>query len=91
MPVKAFTTTNATKAAIVEDLALSFERRTIRIPNFPPLVGELQSFEAIQLPGGLTRYSAPAGEHDDCVISLALAVRGLRKSFYGQAMPGSIF
>ena len=41
------------------------------------LLGELQAFEAKSLPSGLTRYAAPEGLHDDCVMSLALAWQGL--------------
>ena len=53
------------------------ERGTITIPNDPALIGELQAFEAKPLPSGLTRYAAPEGLHDDCVMSLALAWQGL--------------
>jgi len=37
------------------------------------LINELQSYEAERLPSGMTRYSAPAGLHDDTVMALALA------------------
>jgi len=73
LPVRAFTTTNATKAAIIDALALAFERGDISILADPVLVGELQAYEATQLPSGMLRYSAPEGIHDDCVMSLALA------------------
>lgn len=73
IPVTPFTTTNATKAAIVEGLALAFERGEIKIPNDPALVGELQAFEASKLPSGLIRYEAPSGQHDDTVIATAIA------------------
>jgi hypothetical protein len=77
MPVAAFNTTAATKAAAVESLALAFERATIRIPNDAVLIGELQAFEARTLPSGMMRYSAPEGMHDDTVIALAIAWQGL--------------
>ena len=73
IPVQPFTTTHASKAQIVDALALAFERRDLRIPNDPVLVGELEAYEMERLPGGTFRYNAPAGLHDDCVISLALA------------------
>ena len=73
LPVRGFTTTNATKAQIVEELALSFEQSRITIPNNPVLIGELEAFGMERLPSGQTRYSAPEGLHDDCVISLCLA------------------
>lgn len=76
LPVTGFTTTNATKAAAVDALALAFERGAIKILNDPVLVGELQAFEMDRTPSGMIRYSAPEGLHDDCVIALALAWQG---------------
>lgn len=73
LPVRGFTTTNATKAVIIEALALAFERREITIVNDPVLLAELQAYEASKLPSGLTRYSAPEGMHDDTVMALAMA------------------
>jgi hypothetical protein len=79
LPVTGFTTTNASKSAAMESLALAFERGTITIPRDPVLLRQLQAFEARSLPSGLTRYAAPEGLHDDCVMSLALAWQGLGK------------
>ena len=76
LPMVPFVTTNASKAAIIDMLALAFERGRIRIPDDPVLVGELQAFEGKPLPSGMTRYSAPAGMHDDCVMALAIAWSG---------------
>jgi hypothetical protein len=76
LPIQPFTTTNASKAKIIDSLSLAFERQSLRILNDPALIGELQAFEATRLPGGLLRYSAPEGMHDDQVISLALAWHG---------------
>lgn len=73
LPVKGFTTTNASKAAIIEALALAFEQGSISILPDPVLLGELQAFAGETLPGGMIRYSAPQGQHDDAVMSLAIA------------------
>ena len=73
LPVQPFTTTNATKAAIIDGLALAFERGELTILNDATLINELQAYESERLPSGLIRYSAPEGMHDDCVMSLALA------------------
>lgn len=77
LPVQPFTTTNATKANIIEGLALAFERQTIRVLADQVLVGELQAYEMERLPSGLMRYQAPDGMHDDCVMALALAWSGV--------------
>jgi len=73
LPIVPFTTTNATKAKVIDDLALAFERESIQILNDPVLIGELQAYEMERLPSGVFRYQAPEGMHDDCVMSLALA------------------
>jgi len=73
LPVMGFTTTNASKALIIDALALAFGRDELRILNDAQLIAELQAYEAERLPGGMIRYSAPAGMHDDHVMSLALA------------------
>jgi hypothetical protein len=75
--VQPFQTTNATKTAAIDGLALAFEQDAIRIINDPVLVGELQAYEMERLPSGLLRYSAPEGMHDDCVMSLAIGWTGV--------------
>lgn len=77
LPVAPFTTTNATKTRAIDELAMAFERGSIRILNDPVLIGELQAYEMERLPSGMLRYSAPAGMHDDCVMSLAIAWQGI--------------
>jgi hypothetical protein len=72
LPVRGFTTTSASKALIIEALALAFEKESIRIIDDPVLVGELQAYESVRLPGGMTRYGAPEGMHDDCVMAVAI-------------------
>ena len=46
---------------------------TISFPDIPELINELSTFTFEQTDGGLIKYSAPDGMHDDIVISLALA------------------
>lgn len=77
LPVQPFVTTNLSKSRAIDSLALAFEKGNLKILNDPVLIGELQAFEATRLPGGLMRYAAPEGMHDDCVMSLALAFQGL--------------
>ena len=72
LPVRGFQTTNASKTNAIEALALAFERAEVRIIDDPVLIDELQAYEMTRLPGGMIRYSAPDGMHDDCVMALAL-------------------
>lgn len=75
LPVNGFQTTQASKQQIIDALALAFEQQSIGIPQYPVLISELQAYEMERLPSGNWRYSAPEGQHDDTVISLALALR----------------
>ena len=77
LPVSPFHTSNASKAVIIDALAMAFDEGAIGIPNDTALVGELLAYEAQRLPSGLLRYGAPDGMHDDCVMSLALAWSGI--------------
>ena len=76
LPVQPFTTTNASKAQIIDGLALAFERNQLRILDDEVLINELLAYDMERLPSGLLRYGAPDGFHDDCVVSLALAYYG---------------
>jgi len=54
------------------------EQHQITLLNHEDLQQEMRSFRADVTDFGRTTYSAPQGMHDDCVISLALAVWGLQ-------------
>jgi phage FluMu gp28-like protein len=84
--VTAFQTTHASKANAIEGLALAFERRDIKIPDDQALVGELLAYAASESPGGLVRYSAPYGQHDDMVMALAIGWTAVS----GQASRGKL-
>jgi phage FluMu gp28-like protein len=68
-----FTTTSATKQAIIQGLQNAFENGAIRVLDDAVLVGELLSYEAKRNASGSFSYSAPSGMHDDTVMSLAFA------------------
>lgn len=72
-----FTTTSATKQAIIQGLQAAFENGLIRVLDEPVLIGELLSFESKRNASGSFSYSAPDGMHDDCVMSLAFAWHGV--------------
>ena len=77
--VKPFQTTGASKAKVIDALALAFERGELRIVPDEVLLAELQAFEMARLSSGTFRYSAPPGMHDDTVIALALAWNGAQQ------------
>lgn len=77
-----FTFTADSKADLIRRLQLTIETPGgISIPEdgaeFKQLVSELQDFEMTIPASGKPKFSAPDGRHDDCVISLALAVWGM--------------
>lgn len=76
LPVQPFTTTNASKAEIIQKLGLAFEQDVLKILNDRVLINELQAYEMERMASGLMRYNAPSGMHDDTVMSLALAWHG---------------
>ena len=73
LTIAPFLTNNASKQAIIQNLQLAFERDEIRILNDPILKNELLNFEEKRTASGLFTYSAPSGQHDDCVMALAMA------------------
>ena len=77
--VRSFTTTNATKAEIVDGMALALERRAIELLDHPIATGEMEAYESKRLPSGVYRYSAPEGMHDDTVMGRMLALHGSQR------------
>ena len=65
------------KKELVEKLSIFIEQRYIRIPNDTILTDELKAYGYKLTDAGNIKYSAPSGLHDDCVMSLALAVWAL--------------
>lgn len=69
--VELFKFTSTSKQQLMEGLALGIQQRKITFPE-GHIVDELNNFEYEFTRTGV-KYSAPAGLHDDCVCSLALA------------------
>jgi hypothetical protein len=65
--------TSASKQQMMEGLAMAIQKRSITFPE-GPIKDELENFEFEYSRTGV-KYSAPSGLHDDCVMSLALAVK----------------
>lgn len=74
LPIVPFHTGNLSKVQVINALSMRFERKELLIPNDTTLIGELMAYKAERLPiSNLIRYSAPDGQHDDMVMSLAFA------------------
>ena len=68
-----FLTNNSSKQTIIQNLQIAFEREEITVLNNEVLKNELLNFEERRTPSGAFQYSAPSGQHDDCVMALAIA------------------
>ena len=76
LPMIPWNATNASKAAAIQALSLAIENGEVTLLNDQVQTGELLAYEAERMPSGLLRYGAPVGQHDDCVVALALAWLG---------------
>lgn len=80
--VEDFTFSGKSKEELIGKLIVFAREKYIQIPNNEVLLDELRSFQ-FQLYNERgevlknIKYEAPKGSHDDCVMSLALAVWGL--------------
>ncbi len=62
------------KQQLIEKLRLGVEKETVSFPqSLNILRRELENYEFNISESGVVKYSAPSGQHDDCVVSLALA------------------
>lgn len=71
--VEGYQFTNTSKQQLIEHLAVLIEKQEITYPNIKVLINELMSYQYEITRAGNMRYNAPSGQHDDCVIALALA------------------
>jgi len=76
LPISGFATTAQSKPTLIHDLQLSL-MNGFKIPV--DYADEFMAYEVITLRDGKTRFSAPAGLHDDTVISAALVCHALKR------------
>ena len=69
--IEGYVFTQRSKQLLMEGLAVAIQQGSVGYPE-GPIVLELESFEYEYTRTGV-RYSAPEGQHDDCVTALALA------------------
>jgi hypothetical protein len=76
--VEPYRFTEDTRRKLLENLQLMMEKRQIIFPPHKELCQELNSMGWKISAKGKVRIDAPAGRHDDCVMSLALCVWGMK-------------
>lgn len=72
--------TRQTRRELLDNLAILLQEDKIKIPDDPILINELESFQFFMSENGkvdVRTSKTSADTHDDCVMSLALAVHGL--------------
>ena len=73
--------TNQKKTEMVNMSIVAFEKKKARLPWWGTLISEATSFEVKVNAIGTIVYSAPEGEHDDCVCSMIQGMWALEKEF----------
>lgn len=74
-----FKFTEVSRQNLLNNLAILLEQDKIKIPDDPGLIAELESFQYTMSETGKIKVKVPEGLHDDRVMSLALAVWGIRE------------
>lgn len=64
---------NIAKKQLIDKLRVNIEQGRISYPPLPIMLRELENYEYEISTNGTFKFSAPSGQNDDCVISLALA------------------
>lgn len=77
-----FQTNNTSKRQIVEDFILAVQNQTVSILDNFDIKNELLAFEMKQTPSGLITYAGSGNSHDDIVMSICLALYGLKSGSY---------
>lgn len=79
LPYEGVTFTMKSKSAMINSMMLAFQRHDVKIPNWPAMIEELDSFEVQVNEIGNMKYSAPSGFHDDIVCSMFLGWFGVEE------------
>lgn len=80
--------TNASKSALIDNLAMKIEQGHARLMDLTEQTNELLAYEYQMTPSRNVRTGAPEGMHDDCVIALALAFWGASEARPEPAVAG---
>lgn len=76
-----FTTTNESKREVVEWLQAGLDSGQVTLLDNATLLAEMQQFQCVVNPRTrVLTFGGAGGAHDDCVMSLAFAYYGYRKS-----------
>lgn len=74
--------TEPIKRELIQKLSIWIQQKRFKILPLEETIFELENFAYKRGPTGKYRYEAPSGQHDDIVLSLALAVSALTLIFH---------
>ena len=74
--MRPFKFTEGSREQLLRHLSLLIEQKAIKLPDDPILLSELESMRYVLGANGKVKIQVPDGLHDDCIMSLALAVWG---------------
>jgi len=78
---------NSIKLDLIDNAQLLIENGTHLLFDDPELIHQHKIYQKQETKTGLRTFNAPAGEHDDCVIAVALALHEFRPSKQYRALP----
>jgi len=78
-PLEAVTFTEKQRMDLLRNLSVMLANDQLMLPEYEPLLEELEAFAYDVNKRGRVYIAVPEGQHDDCVMSLALAVWGIKK------------
>ena len=89
--IEPFRFTGPAKRELVQGLMVAVEQKRVMWPaSWDVLTAEMKRYEYQLGPTGQVSYDAPSGYHDDCVMALALAVRGAARCGCGDGLMCSL-
>lgn len=84
IPSAPYVFTNRSKEMLIQNLAIGIQTQDISYPEIDVLLQELGAYQYQMTDSGRMTYSAPEGDHDDCVVSLSLAAWAARHPLWEQ-------
>jgi len=84
VPCAPFVFTSRSKQQLIQNLQIAIQTRSISYPELTILLQELGAYQYTISSTGTMQYSAPEGDHDDAVVSLALAAWAAQHPMWNQ-------
>lgn len=78
LDVEGFYFTNSSKKQLIDAAVIAIEQGNLTYPKIQIMIDELKAYSYDYTASHNVVYSAPEGQHDDAVISLALAIHGAK-------------